>query len=128
MAEGLLRHLAGDRFDSLSAGAAPTGYVHPGAIAAMNELGIDLTGHSSKHIREFLPENGTPPDVVVSVCDSASQACPTFPGSVERRHWPFDDPAHATGTDEEQARVFRRVRDEIRTRLEKAFEDGELGA
>ena len=117
MAEGLLRDLAGDRFESLSAGANPAGYVHAGAIQAMHDIGLDISAQVSKHIDEFLPPDGTPPDVIVSVCSSAEKECPTFPGKVERLHWPFDDPAHATGTEDEIAQEFTRVRDEIRTKL-----------
>ena len=119
MAEALLRHLAGDRCESLSAGANPAGYVHPQAVEAMREIGIDISGHRSKSIDEFLPPQGQPPDLVISVCDSAARRCPTFPAPVERLHWPFDDPAHAEGTDEEKMAVFRRVRDEIRAAIER---------
>ncbi len=121
MGEGLLRHLGADRFESLSAGSKPTGYVHPKAIEAMAELGIDLSGHRSKSIDEFVPPIGTPPDLVISVCDNAANECPTFPGKVERIHMPFDDPAHATGTDEEVLGEFRRVRDEIRAAIESVL-------
>ena len=118
MAEGLLRHLVGDRCESLSAGADPAGYVHPRAIEAMREIGIDISEQRSKSINEFLPPQGQPPDLVISVCDSAAGRCPTFPGQVERLHWPFEDPAHAEGTNEEKMAVFRRVRDEIRAAIE----------
>ena len=118
MAEVLLRRLAGDRFESLSAGSNPAGSVHPKAIAAMRELGIDLSAARSKSIEEFLPPAGEPPDVVISVCDSAARDCPTFPGDVKRLHWPFEDPAHAVGTEEVVMGVFRRVRDEIRAKIE----------
>lgn len=128
MAEGLLRHLAGDRYECLSAGATPVGYVHPLAIEAMAEIGIDLSVHYSKGIRDFLPPRGVPPDLLVSVCDSAARECPTFPAPVARRHWPFHDPVTASGTEEERLRVFRRVRDQIRARLEEALRQGELDA
>lgn len=121
MAEGLLAHIAGDRFESLSAGSDPAGYVHPMAIEAMRELDLDITAYRSKSINEFLPPEGTPPNVIVSVCSGAEKSCPFFPGDVERQHWPFDDPAHAVGTEEEKMSEFRRVRDEIRTRLEAEF-------
>lgn len=114
MAEGLLRELAGDRFEALSAGSKPAGYVHKGSVKAMAELGIDISDLRSKSINEFLPPEGTPPDLIISVCSGAEHDCPTFPGSVERLHWPFDDPAHAEGTEEEKLTCFRRVRDEIR--------------
>ncbi|MCL4114566.1 UNVERIFIED_CONTAM: hypothetical protein GTU68_061269 [Idotea baltica] len=118
MAEGFLRELAGDRFESLSAGAKPSGYVHPMAVTAMNDVGIDISAQVSKSINDFLPPNGTPPDLIISVCSAAEKECPIFPGAMERLHWPFFDPADATGTDEEKMAVFVRVRDEIRTRLE----------
>ena len=114
MAEGLLRELAGDRFEALSAGSNPAGYVHPGAVQVMAELDIDISAQASKSINEFLPPVGTPPDTIISVCSGAEHDCPTFPGNVRRLHWPFEDPAHARGTDEEKVACFRRVRDEIR--------------
>jgi arsenate reductase (thioredoxin) len=122
MAEGLLRHLGGDRFEALSAGANPAGYVHPMAVSAMAELGVDISQQASKHINEFLPPEGDPPDLIISVCSSAEKECPVFPGAVERLHWPFDDPAHATGDDEEKLAEFRRVRDEIGSRLTEHFQ------
>lgn len=118
MGEGLLRELACDRAESLSAGANPAGYVHPKAIEVMAELGIDISEQTSKHINMFLPPEGEPPELIISVCSSADENCPVFPGDVARLHWPFDDPAHATGTDEEILAEFRRVRDEIKDRLE----------
>ena len=121
MAEGWLRHLAGDRYEALSAGSDPAGYVHPGAVAAMAEAGVDLSGQESKSIDRFLPPHGEPPDVIVSVCSSADAKCPVFPGEVERVREPFDDPGHATGTDAEIAAEFRRVRDEIRAMVERRF-------
>jgi len=110
LAEGILRHAAGDLLDIHSAGSNPSGYVHPKAIQVMNEIGIDISGHSSKHMNEFLDRKV---ETVITVCGNADQACPMFPGQVNRYHWGFDDPAHATGTDEEKLTVFRRVRDEI---------------
>ena len=121
MAEGFLRHMFGDRFTSLSAGSKPSGYVHPLAVTAMSELEIDISDLTSKSIDVFLPPEGTPPDLIVSVCSSAEKECPIFPGAVERLHWPFDDPADAEGTDEEKMVVFRRVRDEIKAKLEGYF-------
>lgn len=115
LAEGLLRAMAGDLFEVHSAGSKPAGYVHPLAIRAMQEIGIDISTHRSKSMKEFL---ATPIETVVTVCGVADQACPIFPGQVNRHHWPFDDPAHATGTEEEQLAVFRRVRNEIRRTLE----------
>jgi arsenate reductase len=110
LAEGLLRSALGDAFEVASAGSNPAGYVHPLAIRAMEEVGIDLSGHRSKHLDEFLDREV---ETVITVCGNADQACPVFPGQLNRHHWPFEDPAHATGTEEEQFAVFRRVRDEI---------------
>jgi arsenate reductase len=123
MAEGLLRDLAGDRFEALSAGSNPAGYVHDGAISAMRELGLDISAQRSKSINEFLPPEGTPPDVIISVCSGAEKDCPTFPGATKRLHWPFDDPAHATGTDEEKLEMFQGVRDRIRETLSDRLSD-----
>ena len=111
LAEGLLRAAAGDLLEVASAGSRPAGYVHPQAIAVMQELGLDISGHTSKHMHDFLDRQVT---TVITVCGNADQACPIFPGQVNRYHWGFDDPAHATGTDEEILATFRRVRDQIR--------------
>lgn len=111
MAEGVLRAVAGDVVNVQSAGSKPAGYVHPKAIQVMREIGIDLSGHTSKHMNDFL---GRPVRTVITVCGNADQACPVYPGQVSRHHWGFDDPAHATGTEEEVLAEFRRVRDEIR--------------
>ena len=113
MAEGLLRHLAGDRFDVASAGVSPT-QVRPEAITAMREMGIDISQHRSKSVDEF---SGQPFDYVITVCDNANEQCPVFPGTTERIHWSFDDPAMAEGDEQARLAVFRRVRDEIRDRL-----------
>jgi len=113
MAEGLLRHLAGDKFDVTSAGTIAT-YVRPQGIAAMAEIGIDISGHRSKSLDEFLD---TPFDYVITVCDNAAQTCPMFPGPAKRIHWPIDDPAFAGRNEEERLAAFRRARDEIRTKL-----------
>jgi arsenate reductase (thioredoxin) len=115
MAEGILRAAAGDLLDVQSAGSKPAGYVHPLAIKALAEIGIDISAHHSKHMDEFLAQDV---ETVITVCGNADQACPMFPGQLNRHHWGFDDPAHATGTEDEQMAVFRRVRDEIR----KVFE------
>jgi len=112
LAEGILRHAAGDLLDVRSAGSKPAGFVHPLAIKAMAEIGIDLSGHHSKHLDEFLQQDV---ETVITVCGNADQACPLFPGQPNRHHWGFDDPAHAQGNEEEQMAVFRRVRDEIRS-------------
>lgn len=111
IAEGLLRHAIGDFVAVESAGSKPAGYVHPKAIAVMQEIGIDISSHRSKSLQEFLEHHI---ETVITVCGNADQACPMFPGQVHRHHWGFDDPAHATGTEEEQLAVFRRVRDEMR--------------
>lgn len=124
LAEGLLREAAGDLFEIASAGSKPAGYVHPLAIRAMAEVGLDISTHHSKHMSEFLDR---PVETVITVCGNADQACPIFPGQVNRHHWPFDDPAHATGTEEEQLAVFRRVRNEIR-RVFTAYADGRRDA
>ena len=120
LAEGILRRAVGDGYTVASAGSKPAGYVHPLPINALAEIGIDLTGHRSKHLDEFLTQ---PVETVVTVCGNADQACPMFPGQINRHHWGFDDPAHATGTEEEQLAVFRRVRDEIR-RVFEAYAAG----
>lgn len=121
MAEGFLRSLYGERFESLSAGAKPAGYVHPRAMAVMAESGVDISGQVSKSIYGYLPPAGTLPDVVIGVCAKADKNCPEFPAQVERWHWPFDDPFRSKGSEEEQMSEFRRVRDEIRNRIEREF-------
>ena len=110
LAEGLLRAAAGDILDVQSAGSKPAGYVHPLAIKAMAELGIDISRHRSKPLTEFLDQKV---ETVITVCGNADDACPVFPGQVNKHHWPFYDPAHADGTDEQKLAVFRQVRDEI---------------
>ncbi len=115
MAEGLLRHLAGDRFDAFSAGTEAT-HVRPLAIRAMAELGIDISGQESKTLDRYL---GEPFDAVITVCDQAHEACPVFFGATERLHWSFPDPSRATGTEDEQLAVYRAVRDAIRARIER---------
>jgi arsenate reductase len=113
MAEALLRALASDRVEVASAGTEAT-RVHPLAVRAMDELGIDLRGHRSKTVDAFLDE---PWDVVITVCDSAHERCPIFPGRTQRLHWSFEDPSAASGSEEERLAVFRRVRDAIAERL-----------
>jgi arsenate reductase len=120
LAEGILRAAAGDLIDVQSAGSKPAGYVHPLAIQVMQEIGIDISGHHSKHMDEFLKQQV---ETVVTVCGNADQACPMFPGQLNRHHWGFDDPAHAVGMDEEKIVVFRRVRDEIK-RVFEAYASG----
>jgi arsenate reductase len=114
MAEGLLRHDAGDRFDVESAGTTPS-RVRPEAIAVMRELGIDISGHRSKHLHEF---TGQRFDCVLTVCDQAADACPVYPGTTHRLHQGFDDPAAGDGPEEERLARFRRVRDELRRYLQ----------
>ncbi|HJP88356.1 MAG TPA: arsenate reductase ArsC [Candidatus Limnocylindrales bacterium] len=115
MAEGLLRALAGDRFDAFSAGLEAT-EVRPLAITAMAEIGIDIRGQKSERLDAYL---GQAFDVAITVCDEAREACPFFPGAARQLHWSFDDPSAATGTEAEQLAVFRRVRDEIAARVRK---------
>lgn len=122
LAEGILRAALGPGYRVVSAGSKPAGYVHPLAIKAMAEIGMDISGHRSKHLNEFLAE---PVETVITVCGNADQVCPVFPGQLNRHHWGFDDPAHATGTEAEQMAVFRRVRDEIR-RVFEAYASGRL--
>jgi len=111
MAEGILRAAAGDLVEIHSAGSKPAGHVHPKAIQVLKEIGLDISGHTSKHMNEFLRRRI---DTVITVCGNADQACPMYPGQVHRHHWGFDDPAHATGTEEEVLAEFRRVRDQIK--------------
>lgn len=113
MAEGWLRHLAGDRFEVVSAGTEPSS-VNPLAIAAMRERGIDISGHHSKPVGKFLGETF---GYLITVCDNAREKCPIFPGALKRIHWPLEDPAAAVGTEAERLAVFRRIRDEIETRV-----------
>jgi arsenate reductase (thioredoxin) len=113
MAEGLLRHDAGDRFDVESAGTKPT-RVRPEAIAVMEEIGIDLAGHRSKSVDEF---RGRSFDYVLTVCDNAKESCPIFPGHASRLHHSFEDPATVEGSEEDRQTAFRRVRDQIREYL-----------
>lgn len=115
MAEGILRKVAGDLFDISSAGSKPAGYVHPKAIEALREIGIDISNHTSKHLDQFL-DAGI--NTVITVCDHANTSCPIFPGPVTRHHWGFEDPPRAMREGETEMDAFRRIRDEIR----KVFE------
>jgi len=124
LAEAILRKALGENFRIESAGSNPAGYVHPLAIRALEEMGIDTIGHHSKHLNLFLDDQV---ETVITVCGNADQACPIFPGQMNRHHWPFDDPAHATGTEEEHFAVFRRVRDEI-AKVFGAYAAGRLDA
>ena len=110
LAEGILRNALGDKFRVASAGSKPAGYVHPLAMRVMSEIGIDISGHRSKHLDEFL---GQDVETVITVCGNADHVCPMFPGQVNRHHFPFDDPAQASDTEDEQLANFRRVRDEV---------------
>ncbi|HLL74471.1 MAG TPA: arsenate reductase ArsC [Pyrinomonadaceae bacterium] len=122
MAEGLLRHDGGARFEVESAGVSPTG-VRPEAVAAMRELGIDIAGQRSKSVDEFVGQSF---DYVITVCDNAREQCPVFPAATRRLHWSFDDPAAAVGDEAARLSVFHRVRDEIRARL-RGFVSAEAG-
>ena len=115
LAEGILRAAVGEAAEVASAGSDPAGYVHPMAVEVMKEIEIDISAHTSKHLDEFLQQEV---HTVITVCGNADQACPIFPGQAEKHHWPFDDPAKATGSEEEIRAVFRRVRDEIRAKFE----------
>ena len=111
MAHGILQACAGNVVEVLSAGSKPAGYVHPKAIQVMKEIGIDISHHTSKSMQIYLNDQIF---TVITVCGNADQACPLFPGQVNRHHWGFDDPAHATGTEEEILSAFRKTRDEIK--------------
>jgi len=113
MAEGLLNNMAGDRFEAFSAGTQPT-QLNPRAIKAIAELGIDISNQKSQSVENFLDQEF---DYVITVCDAARATCPVFPNANENLHWSFEDPAEATGTEEEVMKIFRKVRDEIRKRL-----------
>lgn len=109
MAEGWLRHMAGDRVEVCSAGTKPAG-LNPTAVAVMHEAGLDISQQKSKHVDEFSGQDFL---FVITVCDAALESCPAFPGALYQLHWSFDDPAAAKGSEEEKLAVFRRVRDEI---------------
>lgn len=115
MAEGLLRYLAGDRFEVFSAGTEAT-HVRPLAIMAMAEIGIDISKQQSKTLDRYLND---PFDEVITVCDTVAEACPIFPGRAHRQHWSLEDPSKATGSEAEQLAVYRTVRDELRARIEQ---------
>ena len=115
MAEGLLRHDAGDTFDVESAGMISS-FVRPLAIKAMAEIGVDISGHRSKSVDEFAAQSF---DYVITVCDNAKENCPFFPAASKLIHWSFDDPAEADRSEAEQLSVFRHVRDEIRGSLKE---------
>ena len=117
MAEGLLRHLAGERFETFSAGTVST-RVNPLAIKVMAERGIDISHHTSDHIDKYMSMKF---DYVITVCDNAKEACPYFPASGAQWHWSFEDPSAAIGTETERLQKFREVRDQIEQRLRAAF-------
>jgi arsenate reductase len=115
MAEGLMKSLGSEQWDVKSAGTFPS-YVHPLAIRVMEEIGIDISQQTSKSYDQFLEERL---DYLITLCDEAAQTCPVFPGEGERLHWPLEDPATAIGTIDERLMVFRKVRDEIKTKIEE---------
>ena len=120
MAEGLLRDKAGDRFEAFSAGLEPTA-VHPMAVAAMAEIGIDISGQRSKSLTEYLGKEHF--GYLITVCDHAAANCPMFPGVANRLHWSLVDPAAAEGSDEERMEVFRRVRDRLAALIDEFLAD-----
>jgi arsenate reductase (thioredoxin) len=124
MAEGLLRSMAGDRFEVFSAGTKP-GSVRPEAIAAMREIGVDLSGHRSKSVDEFA---GRPIDYVITVCDNARESCPVFPAGTQRMHWPFEDPPGPEASENERMTAFRTVRDEMQARFKSELQSGVFAA
>lgn len=124
MAEGYIRKYGGEQVVVHSAGLEPHG-LNPRAVRVMREVGIDISGHSSDHLNEYLDETF---DYVITVCDNAARNCPVFPGDGARQHWPFEDPAGASGTEEEILGVFRRVRDEIGERIRVWLEGIHSGA
>lgn len=116
MAEGIWNAIAGKTWSARSAGSRPAGFVHPLAIEVMREIGIDISGHTSKPLDRVRDRDY---DLVITVCDNAKEACPTFPGANTVLHWPFHDPAEATGNHAERLKAFRRVRDEIAARIKQ---------
>ena len=120
MAEGLLRHMAGDVFEAFSAGTHPVG-LNPGAVEAMKDIGVDISRQRSKHVAEFLSGRF---DYVITVCDRAKESCPIFPDAGALLHWSFTDPAAVEGTEAEREKVFHRVRDEIQGQI-RTFIDGQ---
>ncbi|HJX60897.1 MAG TPA: arsenate reductase ArsC [Thermodesulfobacteriota bacterium] len=115
IAEGLMKSMGGEQWEVKSAGILPS-YVHPLAIRVMDEVGIDISKQTSKSQNQFLKEEF---DYIITLCDHAAMACPNFPGQGIRLHWSIEDPAMAIGTMDERVAVFRRARDEIRTRIER---------
>ena len=115
MAEGLFRQAGGDRYEVFSAGTNPS-LVRPEAVAVMREIGIDISSHRSKSVDEFA---GQELDLVITVCDNAKESCPGFPGTIQRLHWPFEDPAALAGSEEQILAAFRSIRDQIRARIQR---------
>ena len=115
MAEGYFRNMVGDRLEVFSAGLAPS-VVNPTAISVMKEDGVDISNQTSKNVDQFV---GQQFDYIITVCDNAKEHCPNFPGKAERIHWSFEDPAEATGTDEEVFNVFRKVRNQIKEKIDE---------
>lgn len=114
MAEGFLKHMGGDKYKVSSAGLEASS-VNPRAIQVMQELGIDISNHTSDNVQDYLKEKF---DYVITVCDNANEHCPFFPGDVQRLHWSFKDPAEVTGTEEEILSVFRTIRDQIAKKIQ----------
>lgn len=119
MAERLFPLLSNGVWQAVSAGSNPSGYVHPKAIEVMAELGVDLSDGVSEHVDLYRDRRF---DLVVTVCDNAAESCPVFPGDTPVVHWPFEDPADATGTDEEITDCFRKIRDQISARIKRFLE------
>ena len=120
MAEGWLRHLAGDGFEVVSAGTHPVG-INPYAVTVMGEAGVDISHHASERVDPYLNQHF---HYVITVCDRAQETCPIFPGASKTLHWSFEDPAHATGTYEQKLIIFRKTRDEIASRIRHFLADG----
>ena len=114
MAEGLLRHMAGNKFEVYSAGSHPS-RLHPASVAVMAEWGIDIARHTAEPIDDYLD---TGIDIAITVCDNAQQSCPTFPGNVEQIHWGLDDPYHGWEADPQDLPPYRETRDELKKRIE----------
>jgi arsenate reductase len=123
MAEGLLRHEGGNRFEVFSAGTKPS-HVRPEAIAVMKEIGLDISGHRSKSVDEFV---GQDLEFVITVCDNAKETCPIFPGTANRLHWSFDDPAAVEGTEDTRLAAFRKIRDQLHGRIMVFLKGDESG-
>lgn len=119
MAEGILRHLAGDRFEVYSGGTRPSN-VNPLAVKVMQELQIDISNHTSKSLDQFVSQ---PFDYVITVCDNAKEECPVFYGARQQLHWSIDDPADAEGSEDERLRAFRHARDDIHSRIKFFLRD-----